>query len=183
MKQFLKENWFKVGVLVVLLVIGLSAVFMIKPISWSRDGSSSSVQNDLNLQVKCADWASRFFTSRVGDGSGSSYQNHFNVKLQKCFILITTYLPKEDFVGIEMLDAVSGKRFATYNGQEMCNVAVTKSRSRCELNGGMIWFDGNEERRPADVEVGFRGLKYGGGKGDENTKNEFLNHIHRLMSE
>ncbi len=54
---------------------------------------------------------------------------------------------------------------------------------RRQMDSGSIWFDGNDSRLPADFTVGFRGLLYGGGAGDENTQKVFLERVRAFMAE
>ncbi len=149
-----------------------------------RELEDKSVQEALSLQTQCSEMASKFLSSRGWKpGVGEDYRNHFNSKLKRCFVLVSSYLPKDDFVTIELYDAVEGRRYAIFNGHQICDVAITKNPKKCALDSGSIWFDGNDTRHPADFTAGFRGLLYGGGSGDENTHKTFLDHIQLFMSE
>jgi hypothetical protein len=151
--------------------------------------ADKSKQEAAALQEKCSETASKFFSSSAGykNADGFDYKNHFNSKLNKCFILVSSYLHKAnayaDFSSIDLYDAVEGKRYAQYNGHFICDVALTKNPRKCIVDSGRIWFDGNDTRNPPDFTVGFRGLLYGGGAGDENTQKTFLDHIQPFMSE
>src|SRR5262249_20144352 len=112
----------------------------------------------------------------------SDYKNHFNSKLNKCFVLVSDYSLNDDFRTLDLYDAAEGKRYATYHGHNVCEVAITKNSKRCALDSGSIWFDGNDSRNPPDFRVGFRGLLYGGGAGDENTQKTFLDQIQAFMT-
>ena len=154
----------------------------IQALHWKLE--DKSVQEALSLQTQCSEMASKFLSSRGWKPrAGDDYKNHFNSKLKKCFVLVSSYLPKDDFVTIDLYDAVEGKRYATFNGHQICDVGITKNPKICALDSGSIWFDGNDTRHPADFTVGFRGLLYGGGSGDENTRKTFLDHIQPFMSE
>jgi hypothetical protein len=143
-----------------------------------------SVQDALSMQTQCSEMASKFLSSRGWKlGIGDDYKNHFNSKLKKCFVLVSSYLPKDDFVTIDLYDSVEGRRYATFNGHGICDVAITNNPKKCALDSGSIWFDGNDSRLPADFTIGFRGLLYGGGSGDSNTKKIFLERIQPFMSE
>src|SRR5262249_179511 len=113
----------------------------------------------------------------------SDYKNHFNSKLNKCFVLVSEYLLKDDFRTIDLYDAAEGSRYATYNGHNICDVSITKNPKRCALDSGKVWLDGNDSRNPADFTTGFRGLLYGGGSGDENTQKTFLDHVQPFMTQ
>src|SRR2546426_6747399 len=145
-----------------------------------RELEDKSVQEALSLQTQCSEMASKFLSSRGWKpDEGEHYRNHFNSKFKKCFILVSSYLllnPKNDFVTINLYDAAEGTRYATFNGHQICDVAITKNPGKCVFDGGSIWFDGNDTRHPADFTVGFRGRLYGGGAGDENTQKTFFDH-------
>ncbi len=150
-----------------------------------RDLDNKSVQVALNLQIQCSEVASKFVTSRgwkISDPN-VTYKNHFNSKQKKCFVLISDYSTKDDFLAIDLYDAVEGSRYATFNGHQICDIVITGNPKKCALDSGHIWFDGNDTRNPADLVVGFRGLLYGGGSGDEKTLKAFLDNIKPFMSE
>jgi hypothetical protein len=150
--------------------------------------ADKSKQELLVSQAQCSDMANKFLTNRTYYKNTDDYQfdfeNHFNAKLNKCFVLIfESSLPKSDFLSINLFDAVEGKRYAEFEGHSFCDVHATNDPRRCSLDAGKIWFDGNDTRNPPDVTVGFRGLLFGGGHGDENTKKMFLDHIQSFMKD
>jgi hypothetical protein len=146
--------------------------------------ADKSTQEALALQTQCSGIAGRFLSARGWKpGVGDDYKNHFNSKLTKCFVLVSGYLINDDFLTIDLYDAVEGLHYATFNGHEICAVAITGNPKKCRVDSGRIWFDGDDTRNPADFTAGFRGLLYGGGSGDETTLKSFLDHIHPLMSE
>jgi hypothetical protein len=145
--------------------------------------AEKSTQEALTLQTQCAETARRYLSARGWKPGDGDYKNHFNSKLKKCFVLVSGYLLKEDFVTIDLYDAVEGRHYATFNGHNICDVAITKAPRKCSLDSGSIWFDGDDTRHPADFIAGFRGLLYGGGSGDETTQKTFLDHIQPFMSE
>jgi hypothetical protein len=145
--------------------------------------ADKSKQQALAEQRECAASANRFLVSRGWKpDDGSDYENHFNSRLNKCFVLVSGYLLKEDFRTFDLYDAVEGRHYATYNGHNICNPAITKNPRKCAMDSGSIWFDGNDSRTPADFTVGFRGLLYGGGAGDEGTQKAFLDRVRDFMS-
>ncbi len=146
--------------------------------------ADKSKQQALAEQSDCAAHASRFLASRGWKpGSGDDYENHFNPKLNKCFVLVTGYLPNEDFRTYDLYDAVEGRRYATYNGHSICSPVITGNPRKCAMDSGSIWFDGNDSRTRADFTVGFRGLLNGGGAGDEETQKTFLDRVRQFMSQ
>jgi hypothetical protein len=73
----------------------------------------SEKQQQIDPQTKCADTASKYFTSK-GDKRGSeyNYENHYNTKLNKCFILVSYFNMDDDSLVIDLYDAVEGKHYA-----------------------------------------------------------------------
>lgn len=101
----------------------------------------------------------------------------------KCFIQINSTSTKDDFESIDVFDAFEGKHYAAYIGHNICDAAITHKPTKCQLDTGNIWFDGNDTRNPSDYHVGFQGIAVGPGVGDENTQKQFLEHILPLMTE
>ena len=133
--------------------------------------ADKSKQQGFALQTECAQSGGKFLVSRgwKAAGDGSDYENHFNSSLNKCFVLVSGYVPNEDFRTIDLYDAVERKHYATYNGHNVCDPAITRNPRKCATDSGSIWFDGNDSRTPADFTVGFRGLLNGGGAGNQGT--------------
>jgi hypothetical protein len=127
--------------------------------------------------------ARQFLSSRGANLGEVQHENHFNSKLKTCFISVSQYEPKDDFLTIDLYDAVEGRHYATFVGHRVCEVYITGDHKKCSLDSGHIWQDGDDQRTPADFIAGFRGLLYGGGAGDETTLKTFLDHIHPFMSE
>lgn len=81
--------------------------------------------NSLDLQEKCSKHADDYATSTTYSDYGDfgeqilpiSYESHFNSKLNRCFIHITTKFRADDGttkeVGV-LSDAIEGKTYATY---------------------------------------------------------------------
>jgi hypothetical protein len=183
---WLKENWFKISIIVILVVV---AVYYFVTSS-HRQELSKNLDNDIAMQTKCADRAALFY--KQGDyednpqGFSNSYINHWNKKLGKCFVQINSSSIKDDSVSIDVFDAFEGKHYAMYMGHNFCDSAslvVLNDPKRCQLDSGSIWFDGNDTRNPADYHVGFEGIANGHGVGDANTQKQFLEHIESLMND
>ena len=88
MKKFIKDNYFKIGILIILFIVALAIfyyfVFFIPQkrrvnIVFDRDKINS--QNEDN----CLKQAEVFFNKIKTQGN--AYTNHYNSKLNKCFIL------------------------------------------------------------------------------------------------
>jgi hypothetical protein len=186
MSKLIKDNWFKVAIITI--VIGFGLYFATS--SQKREARLEAVENlnnDLALQTRCADRAAIFYNQGGYEGDPEvflhSYDNHWNKKLGKCFIQIRSVSLTDDYLMIGVYDAFERKTYADYTGRRICNVAITKDPEKCRLNSGKIWFDGNYTRNPADYQVGFQGSAYGPGVGDEHTEKQFLEHIQPLMTE
>jgi len=146
--------------------------------------ATKSQEQGLALQIRCAANAQQFLASRGWKAAfGSSYDNRFNSRLNKCFVLVSEYSVKAEFRTLDLYDAVEGRHYATYNGHNICEVAISKNPRKCALDSGSIWFDGDDSRLPADFTVGFRGLLYGGGAGDEHTQTAFLDRVRSFTSQ
>jgi hypothetical protein len=141
-------------------------------------------RQEFAAQADCAAAAHRFVISRGWKpDAGDDYENHFNSKLNQCFVLVSSYMPKDDFRTFDLYDALEGRHYATYNGHNNCEVAFMHDPKRCVFDSGSVWFDGNDTKSPPDFSVGFRGLRYGGGSGDENTQKTFLDRVHAFMNQ
>ncbi len=86
MKNFLKQNWLKLSVVIVFLVVAISlssyfVVFLPK---------EKTLENLITQQQKCADEALKFFKANESNRQNTDYTNHWNRKLNKCFIEIQT---------------------------------------------------------------------------------------------
>lgn len=138
---------------------------------------------DIESQAKCRDDAAKYFSSKnYKNSDGFDYINHYNSKLNRCFILITGRSLNDNSLFIDLYDAIEGKHYATFNGHVSCIDFITNNTNKCNLDSGSIWFDGNDTKNPADTMVGFRGFKNGGGAGDENTQKQFMDAIQLFMN-
>jgi hypothetical protein len=98
--------------------------------------------------------ANKFLSNRPYERTnGFDYKSHFNAKLNKCFVFISDYDIKNDISLLNVFDAVEGKHYAEFDGH------------------------------PSDFTVGFRGLRFGGGAGDENTQQTFRDHVQPFMND
>jgi hypothetical protein len=144
--------------------------------------ADKSKQELLVSQAQCSDMANKFLTNRTYYKNTDDYQfdfeNHFNAKLNKCFVLIfESSLPKSDFLSINLFDAVEGKHYAKFLGNSICGVDFT---NHCSMNSGEIWFDGNDTRHP-DFTVGPGGPLFG--VAGENIEKTFREHVQPFMSD
>jgi hypothetical protein len=143
-----------------------------------------SKQQMLVSQAKCSEAADKFLSNRHYERTdGLAYENHFNAKMNKCFVLISDYDIKADLLLLNVFDAVEGKHYAEFVGHNVCDVNHHQGPRKCFADSGHIWFDGNDTRNPSDFTVGFRGLRFGGGAGDENTLPTFRDHVRPFMKD
>ena len=144
MEDFLRQNWFKLAVVIINVVFG---VYYFAAIQSQKHEPTEKLANLLALQAKCSDKAASFYKQggyeegqNTTTGPWYSYENHWNTKLGKCFIEITaTTLVKDAimFVQINIFDAFEGKTFATYIGHSICDVRITKNPTLvCPLKSG-----------------------------------------------
>lgn len=183
MKKFTKENWFKITIITILLG-GFCVYYFGYFLPQKRQSTL------LDLQEKCSNQAQKFFSNgdnyKNNNGYVFDYKNHFNSKLNKCFILISSYNFNEDVLAVDLYDALEIKHYASYLGHNYCDkttLSITNDPKKCQVDSGNIWFDGNDAKNPADFIVGFRGLKYGGGAGDENTQKQFIEKIQPFIND
>lgn len=113
-------------------------------------GCANPSANTGNLvsQEKCAKQANEAFTSlgyKYGDDMNSYYENHFNQKLNKCFIEIITTSTAINTEKIQrkkfILDAYENKAYADFDGYStgieppyLCDVNGIKCNSETEFD-------------------------------------------------
>jgi len=178
MKNFIKENWFKIIIAVVVLIIVLSIGYYVKQ-------RSNKQLSNLERQTFCSDMALKFFHYKnYGISDGYTYTNHYNSKLSKCFILVSYYKTDSDLLALDLYDASEGKRYAMYTGHNDCNpLTILNDSKKCQLDSGDIWLNGNDTKNPSDYHVGFEGVTVSHNIGDENTQKQFMEHIQPFMNE
>lgn len=162
-----KLSW----VVIVLLVIFVALFYFVSSYLKTRALAT--------LKIECAATARTFFNddNSKNDTSYSVwYENHFNSKLNKCFILVYFSSLTDTFTGIDLYDAAERKHYATYNGHRAC----PPGGDECQSNGGSIWLSGNDSSTP-DVQVGFGYMNKQEGSSD--TEKEFISKIQAFMTE
>lgn len=101
MSAWIKQNWFKAGVLLSFLIISFSVayyfvLFLPHSQALSVKTASKSAAEVMELENKCFAAASGFFKENGFDPKNSGFQNHYNSKLNKCFINIKSAKVEED---------------------------------------------------------------------------------------
>ncbi len=116
----MKENKITSGVVLILLASFLLTFLYRQSPKIAQDTSST------NLQGMCASQAKIFFEYYIkisefgtpNDRQGDEYTNHFSVKLNKCFILITNRYPYSvddaDVYKKDLYDATEKKQYGAY---------------------------------------------------------------------
>jgi Tfp pilus assembly protein PilV len=172
----------------ILVIAGVAAYFGLRAQAQYQQAQLAQQQanNTFALQSKCSDAAAKFFVSNgYKTSDGFDYKNHFNTKLNKCFILVSSYSNPNSYnnLNIDLYDALEGAHYAEYEGHANCAVAasLTNIPKICELDQGNIWFDGNDTRNPADYHIGFSLSP--SSAGDSNTQAQFIDHIQPFMTD
>ena len=107
----MKENWFKIVIAVVIFAGG----YFIGHSPFSKTSA-----NDFGLQEKCASQAKEFFEyiyPNKAERDEEEYSNHYNSRLNKCFIRIRhAILASSDspFFSLQLWDAVEKKQYGSY---------------------------------------------------------------------
>src|SRR5438045_3446679 len=106
MKELRKDNWFKLGILIMLAIISFSIAYYYLYLS----PKLKIAKENLELQAMCSKKGDEFF----GDSIGRTYIVHYNRKLNKCFGLTEEYLNGDHFsnLTINLWDVYEGKAYA-----------------------------------------------------------------------
>jgi hypothetical protein len=150
MKQWLKDNWFKLGVFAILLVVGISATryyLYILPQAKNKNtkfvSGQISAKEDLELQAMCAKKSEEVFKveyPRLIKDETYDYACHYDKKLKKCFMKVTHVLIDTSQHIIDtndnLFDAYEHKTYAEYhqvrdNGQDYPESACECLGQRC----------------------------------------------------
>jgi hypothetical protein len=123
MNVWIKQNWFKGGILLTFVIMGLSVsyyfvLFLPNNQKHSIDLTSKSAAEILELENKCSAAASGFFKENGFDPKNCGFQNHYNSKLNKCFINIKSAKIGEDghlTFHRQLYDVYSRKKYGEYS--------------------------------------------------------------------
>jgi len=117
MKKFIKEN--QIIIAIVLASIILGGFYYISQLNKQKSIEKKQVSN-FELQAKCAVQATESFNYFVVDpkeNQEDTYINHYNLKYNKCFILIKYPIGIENKDGIymeDLYDAVEKKPYGSF---------------------------------------------------------------------
>ncbi len=95
MSTWMRQNWFKGGVLLSFLIASLSVayyfvLFLPNSQKYPSSPASKSPAEIIDLEGKCAAASGNFFKENGFDAKNSAFQNNYHNKLNKCFINIKT---------------------------------------------------------------------------------------------
>lgn len=76
-----------------------------------KQSQSLQMQN-LNLQEKCAEGAKKYFQDGGFNSTTESFVNHYNTKLNKCFILVHSLQSQQNYYSDALIDAFEGLTYA-----------------------------------------------------------------------
>ncbi len=124
MDKWIKENRITTAIILVLVVV-LAVVYFGK-----QPAKTSLNTFDVDLQTKCASSAKTFFEYYIPDPQerqNDEYSNHFNTKLNKCFVLVKKpTLPYATSGGNlyekDLYDAIEKKQYGRYEWQSKSSV-------------------------------------------------------------
>ena len=117
MNKFIQKNWFKLSVIIILLLTGLAIAYYFV-FSLPKYQKEQANNNSFSYQEKCANAANNFFTKNgyAENGIEESYISHWNKSLNKCFILFSHGLGGGPTLGgsifYELADALEGTEYA-----------------------------------------------------------------------
>jgi|SRR5208282_3887370 len=109
----------------------------------SQNTYSSSKEEDYKLQEQCGKRSEEYFKKEYNNGFStyeniqitSHYQNHYNKKLNKCFILMettyyNTYTKKNDSFIKDINDINENKKYGSFS-----RIQIDYSPITCEVSG------------------------------------------------
>jgi hypothetical protein len=169
---------------IVFVIMTVGTIYYISILSHKLE-QSERLNSDIALKQKCSESAASFYKAGGwldnSQGVTSFYRNHWNKKIGKCFIQISSAYMKDNILLIDVYDVLESKRYASYNGHQVCDPRIVDTKE-CMLDSGMIWLDGDDARKTNDYHVGFNGIG-NGGVGDANTQSQFLDRIRTFMND
>ena len=139
--NWLKENWFKFGIVIGLLIIAISIgnyYLIVMPtlekekLEQQKELALGETQkkNSIDAQTNCSKQAKEFFDYFENENSSKSsneFSNHFNSQKNKCFVLIKDYaqmtLGGELSAGSSkyLYDAIEKKLYGSYSWMSRSN--------------------------------------------------------------
>jgi hypothetical protein len=148
--KFIKQNWFKIIIAIAILIIGMSIAWYFVIYIPNQQQKKQTVSNDIDSQQKCADRSAWFFKSEGYSDTTivdtSSYFDHWNQSLNKCFILIessshfdSNSVGRTDTYDEILLDAFSAQTYGEINSSQVeGNFLATKTVNGCNINEDFV---------------------------------------------
>ncbi len=160
MNTFLKENWFKMSIVVILLATVLSAIYYLFVFIPAQQNNKIQT-GDITPQAKCATQAEAALNNFKKDYSASQYssfgqENHYNQKMNKCFVLVsyspvyppnTTFNTNAPFTqptnDEDLVDAYENADLAhcTIYGNDITTKDAKVNQACWTIDGGNSWQD------------------------------------------
>jgi hypothetical protein len=118
-----------------------------------------------------AEW--RASSSKAPDpGWTNWYKDHYNSKLNACFVLVFAHQWESDFLFIDLFDANEHKHYGEFDGHSVCTLYETR---KCQADHGSIWLRGDDLGTP-DMHFFFKGI-------EDEPKNDFMHAVRPFMTE
>lgn len=121
---FIKIEWFKIGLLVILFF----AVYGY----FSQNKAIPSGEYSMN--EKCSKLAADFYEKTIPDPW--EYTNHYNSSMNKCFILATSFNLTLGMKNFYLYDVIENKRYADYhwdmNDSQKSNCEIMLTGQECK---------------------------------------------------
>ncbi len=95
MENFLKDNWFKIIISVAVLIVAGSVGYYFISLPNQQGQKNTGSENIVDLQAKCTTQAEKTLNDfknsyiNIFTSNEFSQRNHYNKKLNKCFVLIS----------------------------------------------------------------------------------------------
>ncbi len=144
MKNFIKENWFRITILFMTSLIIFLIIYLYNDFQISKS-ERQVLESTLTLQEQCATAAQKFFNEdrwgRAIEDTNSSdidHTNHYSSKHNKCFILITEKISNK-FIGTSQVlyDVLENKKYASQSsGTLNLGAYGTPPYESCSIFGG-----------------------------------------------
>ena len=117
MKIWLKENWFKIGVLVVILIVG----FFIVNYFYNVLPKQQSLEKTAEWQLKCEEYGKDKYgdTYYVDDFGYISRKYYFSPRLNACVMSLERFSHEDDFRTLSLVNMFSG--YTQFEYSSNCN--------------------------------------------------------------
>ena len=154
MKNFIKENFLRIGLLLVVLLVLISVVYFYNS-SKKLEAKKQITVSQLALQERCAGAAKNFFNEdkwgRAAEDINSNnvnYTNQYNSKYNKCFVLITERFSDGSGISQVLYDVFGHKEYAngTFGSKDLsvyCTILAGDCKTISDFNKFVSEYVGN----------------------------------------